>query len=282
MDKALILMSALLTIVLSGCTTQKTYLYNPQASMAMNVAVASGMDQGLKDTDAPRGTLAGGEGVLAAGIASGAAGLSAPTGGLTNAQAGALNLASWLISPGLPSTKSGVVAWIPNRGQSAEEAQKEFGGILADAAARVYERIQVETKTSTRFFGKQQYSTEVQGIGSTNSKLCKKIDSKISCNIGFLTSIPVATKDTPSFIANKNNFIFENKIGFNTSIVIIPNQKNGMSEIEFMQNLSAELPDWVYLYFAPKSISDQSGSKIEYPFYINKGAKLLFIKPPAL
>lgn len=99
MKSLAILSTGLLTLNMTGCATKKGFTYNHGASLALNVANASGMGQGLKDAEIPKDSLKDeSTKQVAMGAAAGAVGLSSPVGGLTNAQAGALNLASWLIS----------------------------------------------------------------------------------------------------------------------------------------------------------------------------------------
>lgn len=278
MKSLAILSTGLLALTLTGCATQKGFTYNQGASLAMNVANASGMGQGLKDAELPKDSLQDqSTKQVAMGVAAGAAGLSSPVGGLTNAQAGALNLASWLISPGIPATKHAVVAWMPNTGQTAEEAQKKLGELLAGSAQNVYKQLNTEAKISWA-----TYSAKLKGVSvsAKGENVCKEVNKKSTCSIAFITTIPVKDKSTLPFQKSGESYLFRNEIGNNTSIVLPEKQNDGLTEIEFMKKLSTGLPEWVFLYYPPNTLKmDTSGRKVAYPLFLNQGKEILFLKP---
>lgn len=278
MKSLAIFSTGLLAMTLTGCATQKGFTYNQGASLAMNVANASGMGQGLKDAELPKDSLKDeNTKQVAMGVAAGAAGLSSPVGGLTNAQAGALNLASWLISPGIPATQPAVVAWMPNTGQTAEEAQNQLGELLAGSAEKLFKELNTEVKTS-----KASYNSKLKGVtlDAKGEKVCSEVSKDKACYIGFLTAIPEKVKSTMPFQKTGESYLFRNEIGFHTSIVLPKNQNNGLTDMEFMLKLSSGLPEWVFLYYPPDTLKmDSSGKKVAYPLFLNQGKEILFLKP---
>lgn len=278
MKSLAIFSTGLLAMTLTGCATQKGFTYNQGASLAMNVANASGMGQGLKDAEIPKDSLKDESTKhVAMGVTAGAVGLSSPVGGLTNAQAGALNLASWLISPGIPATQSAVVAWMPNTGQTAEEAQKQLGVLLAGSAEKVYKQLNTEVKISWA-----SYSAKLKGVSvaAKGENVCAEVNKKNTCSIAFITTIPVKDKSTLPFQKSVESYLFRNEIGNNTSIVLPERQNDGLTEIEFMKKLSTGLPEWVFLYYPPNTLkTDSSGKKVAYPLFLNQGKEILFLKP---
>lgn len=278
MKSLALLSTGLLALTLAGCATQKGFTYNERASLAMNVANASGMGQGLKDAEIPKDALKDESSKqVAMGVAAGAAGLSAPVGGLTNAQAGALNLASWLISPGIPATQPAVVAWMPNSGQTAEEAQKQLGELLAGSAEKVYKQLNTEVKTSWA-----SYSKKLKGVSlsAKGEHLCNEVNKKSTCSIAFITTIPVSDKSTLPFQKSGDSYLFKNEIGNNTSVVLPDRQNDGLTEREFMTKISSGLPEWVFLYYPPNTLKiDKTGKTLAYPLFINQGKEILFLKP---
>lgn len=261
------------TSTLLGCATQRPFAYKADSSLAMNVAVAAGMDQGLQDVIVPKESLKSEGGDLALGVASGAAGLASPVGNLSNAQAGALNLASWLISPGKPSNQPAIIGWMPQKGQSAEDAQKEMGNILADGVERIYKEMNLTVKKGSGNIRKF-YNTNVMASGKTT---CADLEGKSTCSNGFLVSMPESVTGTLGFTESDKNWLFKNEIGYHT-FIIRDKPNDGLSDFEFMKRLSSNLPGWIYMYFPPKSLSQESGDKINYPIFLNKGNIHLFIK----
>ena len=180
MKSLALLSTGLLALTLAGCATQQGFTYNERVSLAMNVANASGMGQGLKDAEIPKDALKDESSKqVAMGVAAGAAGFVSTCGRTHKCTSWSTKFSVLAYFPGIPATQPAVVAWMPNSGQTAEEAQKQLGELLAGSAEKVYKQLNTEVKTSWA-----SYSKKLKGVSlsAKGEHLCNEVNKKYMLN----------------------------------------------------------------------------------------------------
>ena len=110
--------------------------------------------------------------------------------------------------------------------------------------------------------------------------------ARLNCVLSLYIPEPVAVSQAPFFsyysIAGQPSWFFASEDN-DTYPRLAITQGEGLESISeniFYQKLSARLPGWVYLYLAPDEVgTGDNNTTIAYPYVLEKGKPLLFIRP---
>lgn len=280
----ILLASALVT----GCVSKSTQ-YNSQWSKARNLTASAGMNRQMHDQQLPA-TAYSKEGQLldyklgsithpAYGSASGVSGVAiAPYGAFKRFYWG------WSIPGASHRNTHRLFAWMPkNKAPDAQAARQSFETLLTRAATAVLEDMQYQlqpVKTPYTHLGVPFRQWYLERAGS----LCSF--EQMNCVLSIYIPEPAGPVITPAFAfyatAGQKAWLFHLADEARYPRVTL-SQGDGLKTMEehvFYQKLSARLPGWAYLYMAPNQVAvGENNRTIDYPYILEKGKPLLFIRP---
>lgn len=267
--------------LLTGCATSTLNIDPSTNSQALQVARAATLFE-LRDQEIPQTEF----NRLADSTVYNAAWATTmyfnPAKGFSSGSSLALVLPALLFDGKPADSFNHVLAWMPQElAANQKEAQKKMDEILLDALE----------KTALEL-GHSNYITEQVKLGSRNITLLAIEDESLNCTLekGFfcglgnrlneprLSSAPQVLQkysQQPAYFfpLRKDHTLLFHKRNEN-----LPKQ----DQLEFLTSYSQNLPDWVYLYIAPKTIHNAQGEQVEYPFMLHQGKVLLFLKPESV
>ena len=116
---------------------------------------------------------------------------------------------------------------------------------------------------------------DVQGIDS-----CQNKEVYATCLVNFAVRKPVYINGTPDFISYKQQaWFFDPNDEYLNSFFAFPRHNKGINELEYLIITSRFLPEWIFLYLAPKQVWVNTDDKIRIPMVINQGRVNYFVKP---
>lgn len=269
----------LVALALAGCATSNPRPYQSQVtdSEALSVMQAGGF-HGLKDAELPEGAVAPAEG--------------GPTllGGLTYSLLGngLLGFVSWMsVDDSNPAGTSRVVAWIPQSLAPTEAQAEELTLRLVKEALVSAARSELTAPFSLH---EEDGFTLIKG-GACDAKYAR-------CWVGAYKAVkdsrtaafddvkaPDFLGGAPAFIKRQNK-AYEWGAGGRSKgrLFETPKYMLDIHGFEIALKASAQLPEWVYLYAAPGSLSyqDKDARKmLPFPVVFHQGKALYFLKPAA-
>ncbi|MFA5702627.1 MAG: hypothetical protein WC982_03820 [Advenella sp.] len=285
--KLAILAAIMAPVFLAGCaSTPSSYTYNNQKSMALNLANAGGIRTGISDTDMPKdstGTLATS---IPYGVAFTASGFASPALGFTSFGGGAMSLLSFLTTPKAQSARNSIMAFMPDDfAVSDEDARKKLFDMYYQNAGIVIKSLGGEP----HIFPDEEMIKHTKNL-TFRRALIQNPDW--NCPI-YSANIPKESKCwllidiKKPILLNYPNFVTSNpkyyRFGAESSdynqIKFEKPTNAKIPEYEILSALSKSLPDWTYMYIAPKQVSNQSGDKMNFPFILRTGNTELFLSP---
>ncbi|MDD7805500.1 MAG: hypothetical protein PUP46_08075 [Endozoicomonas sp. (ex Botrylloides leachii)] len=277
-----------ITLLLSGCIS-KAVKYNEQWSKAKNLTNTAGMAQQMQDQQLPS-TAYNKNGQLLdyklGSISHPAYGKSSGVTGINVMPYGAFETFYWGWSvPGASHRHNHrLFAWMPeNKAADIEQARQTMESMVAKTATTILKEMQYKVQLIKKPYihlgipFKQWY---IQG----NDMQCTFKD--MNCVLSIYIPEPVGPVITPAFAfyatAGQNAWLFHIADEYRYPRVAIT-QGDGLKSIPenvFYQKLSARLPGWAYLYLAPDEVGVGENNKtISYPYVLEKGKPLLFLRP---
>lgn len=234
---------------------------------------------GLKDADLPANAVApdvGGPTLL------GGLGYSLLGNGL-------LGFVSWMaVDDSNPAGKNRVVAWVPQSLAPTEAQAEELTLRLVNEAFIAAAKTELPTHYSLHASEHFKYSTTIKG-GACDSKYaqCKAGAYKTVADLKGTKFDAVMAPEFlggwPAFVKRQNKaFEWRASGSDDASLFAVGHHLLDIHGFEIALKASAQLPDWIYLYAVPFSITYQDGDTrkpLPYPVVFHQGKALYFVKP---
>lgn len=267
----------LAVLALAGCATSNPRPYQSQAtdSEALSVMKAGGF-RGLEDAELPEGAVAPPEGgpTLLGGLAYSLIGN------------GLLGFVSWMsVDDSNPAGKSRVVAWIPKSVAPTEAQAEELTLRLVNEALISAARSELSEPFSLH---EENGFTLIRG-GACDAKYARcwvgaYKTAKDSRTAAFDdVKAPDFLGETPAFIKRQSKAYEWGAGGHSSSRLFeAPKYVLDIHGFEIALKASAQLPEWIYLYAAPRTLSyqDKDARKmLPFPVVFHQGKVLYFVKP---
>ena len=273
----------LIALALTGCAapTPRPYQAKATDSEALSVMTAAGF-RGLKDAELPADAVAPDKGgpTLLGGL------------GYSLLGNGLLGFASWMaVDDSNPAGTSRVIAWVPRSLAPTEAQAEELTLRLVNEAFIAAAKTELPAHYSLNIPPTQLMS----GAGITGGAC----DSKYAhCMAGAYKAVPdsggakfdaVMAPDflggTPAFVKRQNKAFEWRASGADKASLFARGQHVlDIHGFEIALKASAQLPEWIYLYAAPLSITYADGDtrkSLPYPVMFHQGKVLYFVKPAA-
>lgn len=276
--KKIIATSIAALALLAGCSTVTNNIDPKTNSEALQVARAATLfevrDQEIPQTEFDR---------LADNTAYNAAWATTmyfnPAMGFSSGSSLALALPALLLNNKPKDSFNHVLAWMPKElADNPENAVDKMNGILLEALE----------KTAT-YFDQSNYTTGDFKSRGRHITYIDIEDESLECSLqeGFFCSL-VNRINTPRLTISPNVlqkqgeqpvYFFPLRKDHTLMFVERREELKKQDQLEIITTYSKNLPDWVYLYIAPKTIHNTKGELLEYPFILHQGKTLLFVKP---
>lgn len=251
---------------LSGCATAPVAKYNDKISYASNLAAAAHAFT-IRDTEVPKDQLGDLDKKGISDIAwLGAAGISPPPGVSQGFSLG-ITTAALIFGPKDPAGKSRILVWVPKDLVTPNETPKQIAvKTLSDAykkTADFYE-LQSMTKDTSAY------------LGFSSSKDLSKVGDNV---LAFVLADELKKEvDAPEIVGGKKSYLYTTDPYREYASNLIVGDFKSVNDFEFLKRLSAEMPEWVVMYFKPDSLTI-NGGKNKFPFIMQKGKIHLFVVP---
>ncbi|ODN41390.1 hypothetical protein [Piscirickettsia litoralis] len=266
--------------LLNGCASmQSAAKYDSDHSRAYNLSTAAGLEQGIRDYDKPKtgtGSLANsGE----YGAAFTATGFYIPYSGLSGLASGGLNLISWLVQPEDQYKHNNFFAWMPKgMATSEEDSLLKMKKIIRAALKKTFKDMGVD-------YHKRYEDEDVYEYYIYSKKYnCPTMEHQLlknMCIVGVRVYEPYIQK-APLFLktSNKGKKSYKYSVARNNSYNNIGFKRGDMgkiSEVEFFEALSKNLPKWAFMYIAPNQFHLPSGKVVKAPYLLEHGKPLFYV-----
>lgn len=272
MNKVLILAASL---VATGCaSTPQTYTYDANSSYALNVVKAAGMSANLEDTQLPKDTVSKMTDSNAFAVGFGAAGYNAPLPGLTSGTTAGLNIAAALLAPKAAATRTTYFGWMPaSMASDATTARDKMSVMLAEASQRAGRDLGFESKVNFAEDGedKSRFNIGYEKAGTP----CEFTTWK--CAIMTAARTPaVEERSVEKITASKGSWFFDPSAGV-YSLYQFKNPKMDFNGFEMLRSISANMPEWFYIYIPPNEVYLDGKTPVNVPVILNKGVAHYFV-----
>lgn len=276
--KKIITTSIATLALLTGCATHTVNIDPKTNSEALQVARAATMwelrDQAIPQTEFDR---------LADSTAYNAAWATTmyfnPAAGFSSGSSLALGLTGLLLSNKPKDSFNHVLAWMPKElAEHPNEAIDKMNEILLEALEKTATDFgQLNYKTGN-FKSRGRYITY---IDIENESLDCSPQEGYFCSLVNRINTPRLTP-APNVLqkyAEQPAYFFPLRKDHTLMFVKRNDDLPKQDQLEIITTYSKHLPDWIYLYIAPKTIYNSEGEQIAYPFMLHQGKTLLFVKP---
>lgn len=172
-----------------------------------------------------------------------------------------------------------LIAWMPQDiAKDTNEAQIKMDAILLEALEQTAKEL-----------GYSDYLTDSGVINNRHITVLNLRDEDSLCRseenfyCGFSNRLqapkPKATPDFLKALNSQSSYFFP--LTKYDSINFLDRSKDLpiLDQLKALQIYSKQLPEWAYLYVAPKAVHNEKGELLEYPFILHQGKTLLFVKP---
>lgn len=292
-------------VLLSACASsapEGPYRSAPGDSLALSVMKAAGYE-GLSDAPAPSaasgpGTPGGAYGGVAHGVVGGA--LDALR--HNSLGVGLFSLTTFLSPPPAEEAArhSRLLAWPPaGFAKDEEEALAKLHDLVHRAFYQVVQdtdfgpyRMEVKEYDPETYIGAPSgfaQATELYRTFHFSGGQCD--NGNITCRLWVDTSFPLERGFAPDFLGGGPAYQFRVQSGFPISPTVVEERflstyvLPAIDDADLYRRLSARLPEWVFLYFAPGRLSvpkEEGGyGLLTYPLVMNQGTVHLFVTPSA-
>lgn len=271
-----------LSVAMVGCaSTQISHTYNPNNSRALNIAHAGGITRGIEDAEVPKDSTYKLDNSYLHGAAQAGVGvLTASTLGLTDLAGGVLGLLSVISRAPHPGERTSAFAFMPaNMAASPEEASVKLKQIFRESFDKTFKELKVTSLESVE--SKLVKHNVVFGFGSKETA-CPDFSHEKTCSIGYVISEPKLMQNLPEnkwLIPSDNYYFFSASPDYKYTRFRLLTHDYPTPTFKIFTEFSKNLPDWVYIYVAPKTLKDDQGKDIQVPFILHKGNVELFVKP---
>ena len=277
-----------MSVLLSGCVS-KAVTYNEQWSKAKNLTNTAGLTRQMHDQQLP-GTAYDKEGKLldyklgsishpAYGGASGVTGINiAPYGAFETFYWG------WGVPGASHRRNHRFFAWMPEtKASDAEDARQIMEDMVTKTAISILKEMHYKLQLAKKPYIHLGIPFKQWYLEGSDMQCTFK---DMNCILSLYIPEPVGPVITPAFsfyaTAGQNAWLFDLADEYRYPRVAIT-QGDGLKSVAenvFYQKLSARLPGWAYLYLAPDQVGVGENNKtISYPYVLEKGKPLLFLRP---
>jgi outer membrane lipoprotein SlyB len=281
--KTAILTVAAAALVLQACASsgpRSGYEGLPSDSRAYRIAQAAGIED-VRDVELPgsENLSMAGPNLFNSASAGGVVGALAPAAGLTSISSGALGLLSGMATQ--RATPSRLIAWVPTTlAPTPHEAADLVVQYIREAdIPGIWNQTVVDAEMLPPIPSSdgEDLRYPIKHPDCMTETSCQywlsQLRYKYEPNVLPPKSEPQA--DSSFIVMNfPGNSYYSNTLG-NPPVPKFP-------DIDVISEISRRLPEWIYLYIPPKGagIRDKDGniSFISFPFIMNKGDILLFVK----
>lgn len=242
-------------LALAGCAaSQAPKPYDDKRSFALNIVRAAGMtdirDHALPQAEYDKLT----SGTLYQAAWAGAI-TNAPAPGISSGAAMGLGILSVLFEPKADSARDAIIAWMPaSLAPNEEEAAKLLRDTTQKAIVKTLSDLGLEVvdeHASRHFIGFTGAT-----IFRDDTDLCEETTQKTqkSACMTFTSGRDPKVQNTPDFIKNQEqvSYAFGVSSAWRNAILIKYPNPDKLNSRMFFQQLSKNVPDWVFLYSAPE------------------------------
>ncbi|MDY0207817.1 MAG: hypothetical protein RBR82_14525 [Pseudomonas sp.] len=280
-------------LTLTGCAFDYTPKYYESDSYAYNTSYTGGVSTGLKDRTAPKGGIGNFTQTVEFGAAYTAAGFVAPALGLSGLASGGINLLDMLIDDGPDAGRSTTFAWMPlSQASSKEEAQKKMVSHVKQAMEKTFETMGLEYSKiehkDPSFIGFYVHNDELNCPKDVKWEkwhtdyFFRPIRTR-ACIVRASINMPMVAT-TPDVRMTNNpeeksyRLVASQKKNFNAIHALSP-KSSTLPENQIYTEISKNLPEWMFIYLAPKTVALADGSYVGFPYLLNQGKAHFFVYP---
>lgn len=275
-----ITLSLLASLFLTAGCAKTALNINPSTnSEALQIARAAGLHQ-IQDQEIPQAEF----NRLADSTAYNAAWATTmyfnPAPGFSSGSSLALALPSLFLNPARPvDGYKHIIAWMPQElAKDPNEAQAKMDAILIEALEKTAKQFDYADYRTHNLVYKNRKITVLDF--EDEESVCRP-EKNFYCSFANRLLKP-KIRPTPDFLKathSQSSYFFPlekyDDIHFLSRNEDLPQ----LDQLKILQTYSEQLPEWVYLYLAPKSVHNEKGELLNYPFILHKGKTLLFVKP---
>lgn len=177
---------------------------------------------------------------------------------------------------------SSIFAWMPSKiAETSEQARIEITRILRDSISKSLAESNLKYK---------DYSERDRVIFSIiNESWGCELKKGSQCYIYIVVDDFYQSSDPLFFKSGEFGFKLDhhqlrsrsyNNSTFNR-LAIVNEPKIKHFDSDLLLSISQNLPEWIYLYLAPKEINLADGTPLQFPILLEKGKPLLYVRPNA-
>lgn len=272
--------------LMAGCQTTFKTTYNENDSHALNLANVAGIT-GVKDAEVPKDSVSKMNNTVIDGALSGTVGfLSANTINLTDWTGGVLGFMSAVFQPEHPSQRTAIFAFMPSdMAKDKNEAAQKMTDIMYSSVENTFKELSAEGSQIV-------YNPHVKNAlgflyGGGNAINCPspliEYEGVQYCVGSIVIQQPTTLifEDNNWLKAQPNVWYFSAARGHKFNSIKINTKGHKVQTARLMALFSKHMPEWAYIYVAPKDTLDDNGDPINYPYVLNQGQAHLFVKAKA-
>ncbi|CAM5208941.1 hypothetical protein OURE66S_01862 [Oligella ureolytica] len=281
----MILLSSVFLI--AGCQSTVQFKYDENDSKALNYAKAGGIDIGIQDAELPKDTVDKVNNGVLSGALHGTVGyLTASTINLTDTTGLILGFLSGVSEAKNPSERTALFALMPSHlAEDRSDAAKKMTKITEESMAKAFNDFNVDATYIDRH---SRMNIFTFAYGGDKVKDCLYFDDNTPMDKVDEMCFSTVTIQKPYLIEVVNSewltnepsiyYFSASKGHLYNKIILNTNNKVKPQTGKLMALLSKHLPEWAYIYVAPKDLLDDDGEQIEYPYILNQGQTHYFVK----
>lgn len=273
---------------MAGCQSTMHYKYDENDSRALNYAKVGNIS-GVYDAELPKDTVDKiNSGVLSGALHGTVGYLTASTINLTDATGLILGFLSGITEAKNPAERTALFALMPSdlaedRSDAAKKMtlimEKSITNALNELGPETYELAHNPYIKNSLFF--------LYGSGGAlncpyydKDKILAKNEKGTSCSGAVNLQKPLFINVTESewLTTEPSVYFFSAGKGHLYNRIVLDPKGNKAQTGKLMALLSKHLPEWAYIYVAPKDLLDDDGEQIEYPYILNQGQAHYFVK----
>jgi len=214
-----------------------------------------------------------------------------------------VGIAMSILSPHSNAARNSIFGWIPAELVGDQNAHEFYHGKIDEA---VHKALQKDLETNVRVHNKAKYRKHesallgewsVKELNSAyffaNDDLgCPETESAVTkedwlkrCLIGFSSfrdpdreSINASEELQSHSIPFKNVHAFTAETGYTyTRLYFNRPETSRLNELELIQAISNRLPDFMFIYAAPKKVTVANDEKLQFPILFRSGKPMFFV-----
>lgn len=279
-----------LSVAMVGCaSTQISHTYNPNNSRALNIAHAGGITRGIEDAEVPKDSTYKLDNSYLHGAAQAGVGvLTASTLGLTDLAGGIFGLLSVISRAPHQGERTSIFAFMPaDMATSPDEASLKLKQMFTESFNKVFEET-FKTKSTDIYDNNKLVKNNMiyvfggDDLHCPNFSIQNPLPEKVGCVVSYTISKPRLMHNLPEnkwLIPSENYYFFSAAPDYEYTEFSFETRNYPTPTFKIISEFSKNLPEWVYIYVAPKTLKDDQGKEIKVPFILNKGKVEFFVKP---